>query len=96
MARSSILVRDGRHTRPMLVVLERYGIGNVDKYGRGRWINKSMLPKILDCMKADKSYRHIMWKDRHGNIEFEDHCVIIGTCINNYVSYDEFIELFNK
>lgn len=82
------LVRDGHHMRPMLAVLRRYGIGEEDGFGRGRWIEKSDLQRIEACM----------WQDEH-RIEYADYgrtrkVCVPGTCRHNHVGIREFARLW--
>ena len=77
--KTSVLIRNGKQERPMLSVLIRYGIGSIDKYGRGRWINPMDLSKIEDNMLADPTCTvgsANMW--------------VQGTCIHNQVSFMDF------
>ena len=83
---SSVLVRNGHHMRPMLAVLERSGIGALDKYGRGRWIAKSDLPAILEAIR---SHPRAM---RSGSADTAWLCP--GTNIHNWVDYREFEGMF--
>ena len=81
MATNKILIHDGKHERPLLSVLIRYGIGSIDKYGRGRWIGSSDLPKIKECMMNDSTYRN--W---YGDL------MVDGSCIHNQVTYSDFVK----
>lgn len=83
MQKKSALVRNGRHMRPMLAVLERYGIGEADKYGRGRWIKPADLAAIKEHMLNDKSL-----------IQKGESLFVKGTCIHNYVSFADFNKVF--
>ena len=49
---SEILISFHRHKGQMARVLERYGIGSLDKYGRGIWVNRDDLPAIEAAMEA--------------------------------------------
>ena len=77
----NVLVHGYKHEKPMLSVLIRYNIGSIDKYDRGRWIGKSDLPKIKECMLSDPSYRN--W---YGDI------MVDGSCIHNQVFYSDFVK----
>lgn len=77
------LVRNGRHQRPMLSVLERYGIGDIDGYGRGRWITIRDLSGIQSCMEADPN-----------RIVYPDDIFVPGTNQHNHVSMSDFQKLF--
>ncbi len=81
-----VLVRNGRHMRPMLAVLTRNRIGSLDKYYRGRWIEKSDLPSILNAIRNDRSAL------RCGAAE-DDWCCN-GTNIHNAAYYYDFVKLF--
>ena len=81
-----VLVRDGRHMRPMLAVLTRNGIGDVDQYGRGRWIAETDIPRIADAIRSHP--RAI----RGGAAE--DSWLCPGTNIHNWVDVADFKALF--
>lgn len=80
----SVLVRNGKHQRPMLAVLKRYGIGTQDKFDRGLWISKSDLPKIENGMKADKTA-----------FDFHGRTLVDGTNHHNQVELQDFKNLFS-
>ena len=77
------LVRNGNHMRPMLAVLERYGIGAEDKYGRGRWITPGDLKLIAEKMQTDPS-----------KIDTGTDLYVKGTCQHNHVRLQDYRELF--
>lgn len=77
------LIRNGRHQRPMLSVLERYGIGDPDGYGRGRWITIRDLAGIQRSMEADPR-----------RIVRPDDVFVPGTNQHNHVSLSDFQRLF--
>jgi len=80
------LVRDGRHMRPMLAVLQRGNIGELDTYGRGRWIAESDLPAILAEIKRGRyAMQTAADPDAWG---------CCGTNIHNWVDFREFKTLF--
>ena len=79
-----VLVKNGNHQRPMLAVLDRYNIGSLDKYGRGRWISVNDLPDISDRFDADKTA-----------IRYPETVFVMGTNRHNYVNLDEFYKLFD-
>lgn len=81
--KKSVLVRNGQHQRPMLAVLERYGIGASDQYGRGRWISAGDLPAIQAGMGGDAS-----------RIEFQGVVFVNGTNRHNLVRLSDYQELF--
>lgn len=85
--KKSVLVRNGRHMRPMLAVLQRYDVGEHDQYNRGRWIRESDLPRIYEGMMYDPT--------PYASHKAPDPFVI-GTNIHNTVSYHEFEELFTE
>lgn len=53
MSDRSILIRDRSHQCQLVAVLLRYGIGSVDKYGRGVWISYTDLDSIASRMETD-------------------------------------------
>ena len=77
------LVRNGKHQRPMLAVLERYDIGMPDNYGRGRWITEKSLKGIRHCMNIDPS-----------RIVYPDDIFVQGSNQHNHVSLSDFERLF--
>lgn len=81
----SVLVRNGRHQRPMVAVLRRYGIGTPDGFNRGLWITEEDLTAIRKGMEADPSL-----------IRREQHLFVRGSNIHNYVGICDFSELFGK
>ena len=81
-----ILVRDGKHMRPMLAVLKRADIGSVDSYGRGRWIAESDLPAILDAIRSHPMAR------RAGAADWDWLCP--GTNQHNSARFSDFKALF--
>jgi hypothetical protein len=82
----NVLVRDGRHMRPTLAVLKRYGLGSEDQYARGRWIAESDLPTILKAIRNDPGAIRI------GAAYWDWGCP--GTNQHNYVRFSDFKELF--
>ena len=78
----AVLVRNGRHMSPMLAVLERYGIGKEDKYGRGRWIEFDDLDLIAAGMQKDPS-----------RIDTGADLYVKGTCQHNHVRLQDFRDL---
>lgn len=81
------LVRNGRHQRPLIAVLTRYGIGQQDGYDRGLWITEAYLPRIEAGMASDKSRHDVQWNGR-------TFMFVNGTNMHNDVSMDDFNELF--
>lgn len=84
----SVLVRNGRHMAPMFAVLERYGIGGEDPYGRGRWITPWDLWKIAAKMEKDPS--KVM-----GGVDNKE-VYVKGTCQHNHVRLADFRELWGE
>lgn len=80
-----VLIRNGKHMRPMLAVLERYGIGSIDGYNRGRWITEKDLPAIEQQMLG---HRHI---DVGNGVIY-----VQGTNQHNHVSNTDFKKLFQE
>ena len=80
-----VLVRNGRHERPMLTVLKRYGIGTPDKFDRGLWISENDLQKIESGMKTDKTA-----------FNFYGRTLVDGTNHHNQVELMDFENLFNE
>ena len=85
MNEKKALVRNGRHMRPMLAVLERYNIGTVDGSGRGRWISERDIPVIRRRMEEDPT-----------RIVNEGYIFVQGTCIHNHVIISDYVELFDR
>lgn len=83
------LIRNGSHQRPMLAVLERYGIGCPDKYGRGRWIAEKDLPAIAAGMKKDPTRGSVTQCGM--TLEF-----VQGSNRHNSVTLADFAELFGE
>lgn len=79
-----ILIRNGRHMRPMLAVVTRYNIGKLDPYERGRWITECDIPIIKNKMREDRTFLSRDGKEMY----------VQGTNMHNYVSINDFIELF--
>ena len=50
---NDIMISRHRHQGPICGMLERYGIGQPDRYGRGIWLSEADLPKIIARMKSD-------------------------------------------
>ena len=71
-------------TKPMIAVLNRYGIGKRDRYDRGLWISVADLPDIIDGMIEDKTA-----------LEAGNDTYVMGTNRHNYVCTKEFYELFD-
>lgn len=84
---SNVLIRNGRHQRPLLAVLKRYSIGSADQYGRGLWISAVDLPAIKEGMLSDKS---CIIGDAEGTP------IVNGSSIHNSVWYTDFVELLQK
>ncbi len=78
------LVRNGRHQRGMLAVLDRANLGEKDTYGRGRWITKDDLPAILQAIRTHP---------RSVQVSANAWCCP-GTNMHNYVYQSSFEELF--
>lgn len=75
---SEILISFHRHHGPMARVLERYGIGTRDRYGRGIWVNRDDLPAIEAAMEADPTkIVHgerilVQGSNKHNHVELAD------------------------
>lgn len=82
---NDILINYHRHQGPMCGVLERYKIGQPDKFNRGIWINENDLSEILEKMRDDPT------KQVAGG-----HLFVQGTNKHNHVFADDFIRLFGK
>lgn len=89
MGRKSVLVRNGQHQRPMLAVLNRYEIGQLDQYGRGRWITANDLPRIEAGMGLDPSAQR-------GEYNGKPYLFVKGTNIHSLVQFKDFLELFGE
>ena len=85
MKTKSVLVRKGQHMRPMLAVLERYGIGQIDTYGRGRWITERDIPIIRKQMDIDSS-----------KITSAGRTLVKGSNLHNYVEVADYVQLFDQ
>ena len=85
--KDAVLVRNGRHMRPLLAVLLRYGIGLHDKYDRGLWISETDLPRIKEHMASDPTGHDVMWNGKAFRF-------VRGTNIHNDVQFSDFNELF--
>ena len=85
--KKNVLVRNGRHQRPLLAVLKRYGIGKPDQYDRGLWISEADLPRIEAGMASDPSRHTFRW---HG----QEFLLVSGTNMHNDVQISDFRELF--
>jgi len=96
MAKNCVLVRNGRHMRPMLDVLTRYGIGSIDQYGRGRWISEKDIPSILDHMRSDPTAIWFCGQCRCEADKPGAYCYVDGTNRHNQVSIGDFSQLFGK
>ncbi len=81
------LVKNDGGFRPMHAVLERYGIGSTDKYGRGIWISHTDLPAIKDAMDADPTAVRGEWKGK-------PYLFVQGSSKHNHVQYADFSGLF--
>lgn len=82
-----VLVRNGRHQRPLFVVLKRYGIGQRDEYDRGLWITEADLPIIEEHMATDATLHAYWWNGKTIPL-------VNGTNIHNDVSIADFKNLF--
>lgn len=79
----SVLVRNGRHQRPMAAVLSRYKLGVKDQYGRGVWLSEAELCCLKEEMKLDET-RILQGAEVY----------VQGTNIHNHVSFSDFENLF--
>lgn len=84
MKTKQVLVTRGNHMRPMLAALNRYGIGAVDKYDRGRWVSINDLPDIVDAIEEDETA-----------IVVQGVTFVRGTNQHNHVSSRDFYKLFD-
>ena len=85
----NVLVKNGKHMRPLRAVLLRYGIGQPDKYDRGLWISKADLPRIQDGMASDPTGHDVRWNGK-------TYRFVRGTNIHNEVQFSDFENLFEK
>lgn len=83
----NVLIRDGKHMRPMLAVCRRYGVGQADKYDRGVWLSESDLSIIEKMMQEDPSRVT-------GVFNGKPWIAVKGTNIHNSVMLDDFTGLF--
>lgn len=84
-----VLIRNGRHQRPLLAVCNRYGIGSADGYGRGVWITKEDVPKIAERMETDDTAVR-------GVFNGKPWIAVQGTNKHNHVMIEDFEELFGE
>ena len=97
------LIRNGRHMRPMLAVLERNGLGSVDALkdgtSRGRWITEADLPAIRAAIiKEGCSFNDgdalCDGANIHNTVYFRDFvCAVYGTVWNDEQT-DRLVESF--
>lgn len=81
----AILVRNGKHQRPIKAVFDRYGLGTPDKYDRGIWVTPDEIKKTVSMMDGDKSLI------RKGEGKF-----VRGTNMHNYVSDLDLLDLIEQ
>ena len=87
-----IVTGNGKHMRPLLCVLERYGIGTVDKYARGVWLSQDDLQRLLKTMLKDKTCKPNIHPEL---VEVESYR---GTGVkpeNTVVKFGDFLALFD-
>lgn len=80
---NSVLVKYGRHQRPMAAVLNRYKLGTEDQYGRGVWFSEADLYCLKEEMKLDNT-RILQGAEIY----------VQGTNMHNHVSFSDFENLF--
>ena len=84
--KNKILVRNGQHMRPMLEVLNRYDIGSIDEYGRGRWLHINDLQNLYSSMLQDRTVYKACVPEWVG---------VQGTNIHNMTRFGSFLSLFD-
>ena len=99
----TVLVRN-RGMRPMWSVLNRYGIGNNDKYDRGLWITVKDLKSIRENMLNDSTIisrllpRQIMvnGSNQHNQVDFMEFVALFAGIEFNSDTYTTLESIYNE